>query len=173
MRTLYLLRHAKAQRDVPEGGDHARALAPRGQRAALAMGEYLRQQHVLPDLVLVSTARRTRETWDHIGLRLAAEEGVTVSFEDAVYLAGPDGLLALIAETGDDIESLMVIGHNPDLHSLAAGLATAGERDRLDRVREYFPTAAFCAIRLPIESWSDIGRGGGTLLDYAVPKELV
>ncbi len=173
MRTLHLLRHAKAQREIPDGGDHARALAPRGQRAALLMGEYLRQQRVLPDLVLVSGARRTRETWDHVGLRLAAGEGVTVSFEDRAYLAGPDGLLALLAETGDDVEYLMVIGHNPDLHALAAGLARTGDPARLARLRDYFPTAAYCAVRLPIARWADLGEGGGELLDYAVPKELV
>jgi len=116
---LVLLRHAKsAWPDVP---DHERPLAARGQRDAPAIGRWLLQAGHLPDLVVCSTARRTRETW-----QLAqAEMGSTapVAFEDGLYQATGAHLLDLIRPTPPAAATLLVIGHDPAIPQLALMLA--------------------------------------------------
>src|SRR5215468_6012499 len=134
-RTLYLLRHAKSSWDDPALADHERALAPRGRRDAALVGEHLRSLGVEPQLVLCSSSVRTRETLE---LVLPATGGPTVSFEDGLYGASSDVLLARVRRVPDDVGSLMLIGHNPGMQDLAVTLASTG--DGLDLVQAKFPT---------------------------------
>ena len=111
-RRLVLLRHAKsAWPDVP---DIERPLGKRGQRDAPRAGRWLRQAGYLLDLVVCSTARRTRETWQLAVAELGASP--PVRFEPRVYGAGTAELLDLIRETPDEVETLQVVGHEPAMH---------------------------------------------------------
>ncbi|NNG03684.1 MAG: histidine phosphatase family protein [Inquilinus sp.] len=171
MKTLYLLRHAKSDWSLPGQDDHDRALAPRGERAALVIGRYIARCDPPPDAILCSSAVRARRTLD-----LAASqwpETPPIEIDRRLYLAGAGGILARLAKVADAVDSLMVVGHNPDMQALAMHLAKDGPTDLLSALASKFPTAALAAITLPLEHWRDIGTASGTLTDFATPKTLV
>jgi len=127
-RTLVLLRHAKAEqsRDTP---DAERPLTARGHADAAAAGAWLARHALLPDLVLCSTARRTRQTWHGVALGMTgsppeggpAGSAPVVRYEAAVYEAQPDELLELLRGVAPDTGSVLLIAHNPGI-SLVSGL---------------------------------------------------
>ena len=123
MPTLHLVRHAKASRDNPVD-DHDRPLAPRGRRAAPAMARWMVAKDIAPELVLVSTARRCRETW--AGMQPEFPVRPAVEMEDGLYLASAAELLARLRRLPADRREVMLIGHNPGLHELAVSLAGDG-----------------------------------------------
>src|SRR5262245_41814146 len=112
MKRLYLLRHAKSSWKDVSLSDHDRPLAGRGRRASKAMARHLRDRGIEPDLVLCSTARRARETLD----RIAPALGTTaIEIEPGLYGASAHGLLERLHGVQDEIESVMLIGHNPGM----------------------------------------------------------
>ena len=166
MRTLYLLRHAKSSWDDPTLPDDKRPLAPRGRRDGKRIAEHLRRQEIEPELVLCSSAARTRETLE---LLRPALGGATVVVEDELYGASADRLLARIRLVPDEAESVMVIGHNPGLHELALVLASDRRRARAARGEVSDGGARNPRARGAMGS----GRAGGaTLTAYVVPKQL-
>ena len=169
MKTLLLLRHAKSSWDNPGGRDFDRPLAPRGRRTAPLIGGYLRDHQLLPDLVLCSTARRARETYD---LVVPAAGGAAVQFEQALYLATPATLLRLVQATPASVERLLVVGHNPGLQQFAAQLARTGDKATRKRLQAKFPTAALAVITFPAADWGDIKPGVGQLESFVVPRDL-
>jgi phosphohistidine phosphatase len=164
---LFLLRHAKSSRDDPELADHERPLAPRGRRAAKTIAEHLEQESVAPALVLCSSARRTRETLE--GIAPALGEGVAVEVEDELYSASEQDLLERLQALPDDVESVMLIGHNPAVERLALDLAGSG--DQLADLRRKYPTAALATLELS-GPWRELRPGGATLADFVTPKQL-
>lgn len=165
VKRLYLLRHAKSSWDEPGLADRDRPLAPRGERASKSMAKYLRDEGIVPELVLCSPSKRTRETLERLGLG----DGTEVRIEDELYAASAGELLGALHEVPDEVESVMVIGHNPGIERLALELAVGG--DELDRMREKFPTAALATLELD-GSWSELAPGGAELVSFVKPKEL-
>lgn len=159
MRQLVLLRHAKATPGSDTGEDIDRPLAQRGRDDAPVVGRALAEAGAAPQIVLVSTARRTRETWDLVApsFRMA-----TVRFVDKLYLAPGDVVLREAEEAG--VANVMVIAHNPGLHELASRLAHRMNAME-SRVRAKFPTAAaaFFTRKDVDASWK--------LRDYITPKD--
>jgi phosphohistidine phosphatase len=169
MKRLILLRHAKSAR--PAGiADHERPLARRGFEDSRAMGFYLKQEMLLPDLVLVSTSNRTRQTWDVVIQGLG--EVPTVRFEPKLYDASAARLAAVIAETPPEVKLLLLIGHNPGLADLALRLAGHGDRYALTRMRAKYPTCALAVLDLPGEDWRSLGAGSARLDRFVTPKGL-
>lgn len=166
MRTLYLLRHAKSSWDEPGLADHERPLAPRGRRDAKRIAEHLRTLGRRPELVLCSSAVRTRETLE---LLRPAVGNAELEVEDGLYAASFDGLLARVREVPETVSSVMLIGHNPGLHELGMALSAAG--DELERLVEKFPTAALATLAIE-KTWSQLGPTDATLAAYVVPKQL-
>src|SRR5262245_2142513 len=97
MRHLHLLRHAKSSWDDPELADHERPLAPRGRKAAARIAEHLERERIAPELVLCSTALRTRQTLAALLPILGGE--VVIRLEDGLYGAGAAQVLARVRET--------------------------------------------------------------------------
>jgi phosphohistidine phosphatase len=152
MPTLMLLRHAKAKR--PEGvDDFDRRLSKRGREAASQLGETMREAGLTPDLVLCSSSRRTRETWDLV----AAKLGRKVPMREArtLYLAGPAKIMELVHKVADDIPRVLVVAHNPGIATLAV---------RLCGQELEFPTSALAVITFDVARWHDAERG--TLARY-------
>ena|ERR1700680_3297405 len=169
-RRLVLLRHAKsAWPDVP---DHDRPLGKRGIRDAPSAGRWLRRAGYLPGLVVCSTSRRTRETWQLAAAELGASP--PVRFEPRVYGAGIEELLDLVRETSDEVETLLVVGHEPATHELtlllASDVANGSDPTALDRVRLKFPTAAIAVLQFA-GGWSGLGPSGAELADFVVPAD--
>lgn len=154
MPTLIVLRHAKAVTGLGLA-DIDRPLAGRGLRDAAAAGDWLRASRLRPDLVLCSTAQRTRETL----ARLAID--AEVSYEPAIYDNDTDALLDLIWQTPAEVGTLLMIGHNPSFHHLVHDLA--GEAP------ESFPTCAMAVIELT-GTWPDTQPGTGRTLALWTPK---
>lgn len=169
MKTLFCLRHAKADWAQPGQDDHDRALTPRGLRAAELVALYLAQQDVRPSFALCSTARRTLDTLAPIQRHL----GVPFRSERALYLAEPETLLEQVAALDDACAAALVVGHNPGMHDFALVLVGAGDRVARAKLRERFPTAALAVIELPIGEWREIAPGHGTLVRYTTPPDLV
>jgi phosphohistidine phosphatase len=119
IRTLAILRHAKA--DNPPGvADIDRPLTPRGHADATAAGAWLTNRGILPELVICSPSRRTRETWHGVAVGLGAAP--VVMYERDVYSGDADDLLRLVTEVDDDIPTVVLIGHNPAVSQLSARL---------------------------------------------------
>ena len=165
---LWLLRHAKSSWDDPDMEDVDRPLAPRGARAADRMRDYLDAEEIRPELVLCSSALRTRETLARILPGLGHE--LTVLIEPSVYSFDTDALLQRLRDVGADVASVMLIGHNPAMQELASLLAGGG--DRLDELRRGFPTAALAELNLGGGPWRELAPGTGRLTRFIVPREL-
>lgn len=157
MRTLILLRHAKAVRAHEADSDEARGLTGRGRRDAAAAGAAMAAAGLKPSLALVSTAERTRQTAAH-GL---AGFGAETIFEDALYHASSEGIWD--AFNASDAESVVIVGHNPGIGDLVATLVhQAHDGSKLARdFSGHFPTAAFAAFEIKGEL---MGAAGSQLI---------
>jgi phosphohistidine phosphatase len=134
------------------------------------MAEHLASEAIRPALVLCSSARRARETLDALASAMGDE--VDVRVEDDLYGADAEELLQRLRRVTDDVESCMLIGHNPALHELASELASDGEEDAVTQLRVKFPTGALATFELLDVGWSDLAPGRAYLARLVVPKEL-
>jgi phosphohistidine phosphatase len=125
-RRLILLRHAKS--DWPDVPDRDRPLAKRGRRDAPRIGRWLHEHGYQPDVVVVSDAARTRQTWDLVAPELGGSPAVR--FEPRAYAASALSLLYLVQELPDRYRTALLIAHNPGLSDLATSLAAPPEPDR-------------------------------------------
>ncbi|MDQ0395151.1 SixA phosphatase family protein [Labrys monachus] len=167
MRRLILLRHAKSA--YPDGvTDHERPLAARGQRDAPVIGKEMARRGLSPDHVVISTARRTRETFNLVEPFLGQH---TAHYERAVYEAPIDAILRVIRAIGPEVASLMIIGHNPGLERTASHLVRGGGT-AASPLEDKFPTAALAVIDLDVPQWKDVGPHLGTLAMFLTPKQL-
>ena len=173
MRRLLLLRHAKSSWDSADLDDADRPLAPRGERAAPKIGRYLSETGLRPDLVLCSSAVRTLQTWELVAAAMAPEAPPPrCEIRRPLYQASPSDLLEAVQRVGDEVRSLMLIGHNPGIGRLALRLAGDGDQAQLARIAKKFPTGALAVISFGDGNWADLGFGAGRLVDYVTPKEL-
>lgn len=168
LHTVYLLRHAKSSWSDPALPDQERPLAPRGRRDAKRIGEHLLRLRIEPELVLCSTAARTRETLELVRPALAGT--ATVRLEADLYAASADTLLERLRAVPEEVASVMLVGHNPGLQDLALALASTGAE--LARLEAKFPTAALATLTLPRATWRRLSPGGAVLSAYVVPKQL-
>jgi phosphohistidine phosphatase len=167
-RRLLLLRHAKS--DWPAGvGDHDRPLGPRGRHDAPRMGEEMARRGLVPDLAIVSTAARARETWMLVAPFL---KGAEPRFEKAIYGAGPEALVGLVRELDDAFRAVMLVGHNPGLEMAATLLIGGGPARLRDRLGEKFPTAALAVIDFDDRFWSGVRQGNGRLVLFLTPGDI-
>ncbi len=146
MKRLVLMRHAKTEGHHPDG-DRARELTARGRDDASAVGNQLADlglQHAM-----VSTAVRTRQTFEATGLAIPAE------FQEVFYTDGPETMLQRISETEDDITGLLIIAHEPVVPRLAAQLGYASDKGESDALLCSFPPASFVEFTFEGE-WADL-----------------
>ncbi len=169
MRRLLLARHAKSSWGDPSLADHDRPLNGRGRRAAPLVATALAERGFVPDAVRSSSSCRTRETWERMAPHLGGHPHV--EFLSELYLASPRAVLRIIASTPPTAHTLMVLGHNPSTHALAAYLARSGNSAQRDRIIRSFPTGAVAVIELEGDDWGK-AEAGGELLDYIRPKML-
>ena len=168
MKRLILMRHGKAERSNP-GGDFERALADRGRSDAALMGRLLVDEGLVPDIGLVSTARRTRQTWAEVSL--AFPKALTKSL-GGLYHAAADRILFEAEAAGVEHDSVMVVGHNPGIHALTIGLLKEGGAGSalVARAESRFPTSTVAAFTFDVAGRpvydglfyaADHGGGGG------------
>jgi phosphohistidine phosphatase len=163
MKTLYLMRHAKSDRDAPYVGDKQRPLSERGRRVAVLTGSFLASQKVRPELVLCSTALRTRETLEGL-MSVPGLDALEVDFDDTIYMATFEQLLRCVREAPECNSSLLVVGHEPTI-SLLSGQLVGG-------AAIHFPTGAISCVNVNVESWKGIRTGVGLLRWHITPRML-
>lgn len=167
MKHLMLLRHAKTMPATPGMSDRDRPLAERGQRDARLMGEAIVEAGA-PDLILVSPARRTRETLSGIQTSVSPTTRVVVVPE--IYGAGGT-YLDIIAAHGDDAARLLIIGHNPTIQATALIVAASGDKALRAELAAKFPTGSLFIGRLNIDDWTDIRPNRGELVAFIRPRD--
>lgn len=140
MRELILLRHAHAEPAAPGQADIDRPLSLRGQAEAEAAGRWLKTHGFLPDQVVCSPARRTRETVERV---LQSLGFVDTRLDERIYEATPGTLIA-VADAHRDIPRRLLVGHNPGFEQLCALLSTGQSGDCRG-----MPTAGIAVLRLP------------------------
>jgi phosphohistidine phosphatase len=163
-RRLVLIRHAKAA-DGPV--DAQRPLTDRGARRGTAIGAWLADAGLVPDRVVVSPARRARDTWERAAGRLPGAPRAVV--DERIYANTVEALLAVVGEVPDDVPVLAVVGHNPSIGELAAALDD-GQGDPAARrdVGAGFPTGGVAVFTVG-PSFSAVAPGAGTLERFTVP----
>jgi phosphohistidine phosphatase len=166
VKRLLLLRHAKSSWDDPALPDHERPLTARGHRAADRIGEHLRSEVPDADLVLCSSALRTRETLQRMASAFGDPEVVV---EDGLYGASDEELLGRLHGVPEGSETVALIGHNPGIWDLA--IAVAGSGDDLDRMRSKFPTGALAVLEFE-GGWGDLAPGQARLVSFVTPRDL-
>ena len=167
MKTLTLLRHAKSEWDDPSLSDFARPLNARGRGAARAMGREMRALGLAYDRIVASPAARVTETI----LGLAESYGpLAPVYNERIYLASPETLLAIVRATDDSCDTLLVVGHNPGMERLALLLGRGGALE--DEVALKYPTGALAEIAFPVDHWREVAESGGTLARFLRPRDL-
>jgi phosphohistidine phosphatase len=166
---LFILRHAKSSWDDPGLDDHERPLAPRGRRAVKLLAEHMRANGIQPGQVLCSPSRRTRETLEGVS------PGGEPLIESALYAASGAEILGRLQQVPEEIESVMVIGHNPAMQMLVLRLAGGNGRVQdgtdLADVQRKFPAGALATLTFNC-AWSELGAGCAHLTAYVRPKAL-
>ncbi|HUE86888.1 MAG TPA: histidine phosphatase family protein [Vicinamibacterales bacterium] len=163
MKTLLILRHAKSSWHDSSLDDRERPLNARGRRDAPRMGDLLRDESLVPDLLITSDAVRAHTT----ALAVAEAAGYTgeIVVDPLLYHASPEDVLAVLKTVPDaNARMVMIVAHNPGLEDLVEGLT--GERHHL-------PTAALVQLALPLDVWAELDASTrATLVEIWQPKDL-
>ena len=167
-RLLYLLRHGKSSWADEGLDDVDRPLARRGREAGERLARHFEQETISPDLVLCSPALRARQTL--AAVRETLPDGTAVEEAPWLYREGAATILRKLRELPDDVDSVMLVGHNPELQAVA--LALAGSGDELERLRAKLPTGALATLTISAPSWSDVDEDSAELTAFVVPRDL-
>jgi len=170
MRRLILFRHAKAERPDHYDHDRERDLTGEGIAMARGMGLWLEGRGIVPDLVLCSPAVRTRQTWE--AAATAFEPAPEVLYEDSLYAASAEEVLEVVRNVDGEVQTLLVVGHNPSLENLALMLAASAEPEVADRFEKKFPTAAVAILDFEDMPWAAIDEKQAWLTAFETPKHL-
>lgn len=161
MRTLLILRHAKSSWKNSRLADHDRPLNKRGRRDAPRMGQLLRDENLVPDLILTSSAERALATAEAVALACGYQGEVQVTRR--LYHAAPETYIELLSHISDEHDRVMVVGHNPGMAELVEVLTGQSQR---------MPTAALAQVQFSVNGWSELTGGEGRLVNLWRPKDL-
>ena len=171
MKTLLLLRHAKAGWGKSQLDDFDRELTPDGIVAASRIGTWLAENRQIPDVALVSTARRAQQTWQQVTARSNNE--TPLLSERSLYLATPGDILALLAKVETTVQRVIIVAHNPGIESLGQLLAGPdSEPDAAISQLRGYPTAGLAIFSIDAESWAEVESAPVRLVAFIRPREL-
>lgn len=159
------MRHAKSSWDDPALDDFERSLNGRGRKAAPMVAHWLVDKGYLPDAVLVSSARRTVETWERMSTIMP--ETATMESNPALYLANSDIIMGVLKSQTSPV--IMLIAHNPGIGDFAETILK--QPPKHPKFRRY-PTAATTVIEFDAPSWDDINWRQGRAAEFIVPDDL-
>lgn len=170
MKTLFVLRHAKASRDAPSGADFDRPLNQRGHKASVAVGRELWARNSAIDAIVASPAVRAVETVSGV----IEGSGCTFAplWDRRIYNASPGRLIEVIREADDTVERLLIVGHSPGLQHMLLDLAEDDPDGLRGDVASSFPTAALAELHLADEHWRDVAPGRGRIVSFVRPRDL-
>ncbi|MEO5612876.1 MAG: histidine phosphatase family protein [Sphingomicrobium sp.] len=169
MKTLLVLRHAKASQDSPSNRDFDRPLKPRGRNQSLSLGRMMHELNLAVDAIVASPAARVVETVS--GLIEGGGASCEPMYDRRIYNASPESLLEVICEIDATVERLLIVGHNPGLQYLVLHLADKGSDGLRGRVAAGFPTATLAELRLSVEHWQDSVQNSGRIVSLLRPQD--
>ncbi len=161
MKTLLLMRHAKALPAYGDTCDFARSLAERGQREASVTAGRLKEREIFLDLLLASPAKRAAETAAVVSAELGRGEDDVLCDPD-LYLADSEALLETVRGFDDSWQTVLLVGHNPGISEFAQVVCAAEI--------EHLSTAGLLEIEFDLKQWREVGAGSGSLV-YATHPE--
>ena len=168
MHQLFLLRHAKAEHSGSVS-DHNRALTDKGRFDAAEIGKAMRLAGLAPEVVLVSTALRTQQTLEALEHAGVWDEWPNIEPLPQLYMATPPQMLSALRDLPETVRSVLVVGHNPGVHSLA--LQLAGEQPPAAdyaRLQNGYPTSTLSEF-LTTGPWRGLGTTGSSSLKRLFP----
>jgi len=134
------------------------------------IGAYMATNRLIPDRVLISPSARTQQTWKFTATALSSTP--TVVTAEQLYEATPRAIITLVKEVPTAAHTLLVIGHNPELHELALKLIASGNPDARERLQEKLPTAGLVIMDFAFDDWHKLHRKSGRLERFVTPKLL-
>ncbi|MFL2758755.1 MAG: SixA phosphatase family protein [Paracoccaceae bacterium] len=159
---LILMRHAKSSWNKPVS-DHERELNGRGRASAQAMGNWLRENDILPEEALISTSKRTRETFKGLDVK-----PTRVRFLEDLYHPSPAKLLCTLKSAQE--KTVLIISHNPACANFADAMAKIPPAHK--RFHDY-PTCATWVATIDKDYWTEVEFGLARTIAFAVPREVL
>ncbi len=162
MKKLFLIRHGKSSWSNPDLQDFDRPLNKRGIRDAPFMAKMLVGKGIKADQIVTSPANRAIST----ARQFAAEQGINqedLVIQHGIYEAYPELLLQLVREFSDDLDTVLMFGHNPGF----TYLANMFEGDYIVNI----PTCGIVEINADIQKWEDLGGTNGKIANFYFPKQ--
>jgi phosphohistidine phosphatase len=166
MRTLTIIRHAKAEPAIPNVDDFDRVLSPRGVKDVRRIAKLLVKLEPSIDLVVSSPATRARQTAEMLAAKMDHQRPIL--WKNAIYGSGAHALLGILQGLPEDANHVALIGHNPGSEMLVGGLSSGAPH----QLSVHMPTAAIASLRLEIFWWSQARWGCGQLNLLVKPKIL-
>ena len=162
MKTVYFIRHAKAGWSVPDTSDFERSISKKGKKDINTMGSYLALRGVKPEIILSSCALRAQQTTDLLAEKINYDG--KKYYLEALYLSSLEAIKEIILAQDDTIESMFIVGHNPQLHELVNSL--------IDEHISKFPSLGIIAIDFNINEWREIENIKGKIDFFIFPKQF-
>jgi phosphohistidine phosphatase len=166
-RELWLLRHGKSDWNVSTP-DYDRPLKKRGLKDSERLGAWLRLQHLCPELVISSPALRALTTAKIVCQALSLSEEA-IRLDKRIYDEGVERLKKVLADVPEQVKTVLLVGHNPELESLVRYLVPA---DCLPMKAKLLPTATLFRLKMP-DLWSDLDQGCADIIAVIFPKALI
>ncbi len=167
---LILLRHAKSAWEDQDIADFDRPLSSRGRKAAPIIGAHLARAGYVPDLVLCSSASRALET---LNLVIAGwQHQPNTRKQKSLYLAMPREMLKRVQSVGNEVNTVMLVGHNPGIADLANWLCHEGDATVRGALSRKFPTGAVAVIDFDVEDWREVDAETGRLVEFVTPRQI-
>lgn len=171
MARLFLLRHAKSSWDEAGLADYDRPLNIRGKSSAPIMGRHMADHALMPDRILCSGSRRTRETF--AGILPFIKGDFDAKFLRSIYSGMAMTYAPILKTHGGTAKTLMLIGHNPTIQETALSLIGRGNPDLIEQIREKFPTAGLAVIDFDeLDDWARLAEGTGRIVAFFRPREI-
>lgn len=162
-RTLVMIRHAKSSWANPLQSDYERPLNERGQHDAPMMGERLKRQNILPDLVIASPAKRAKQTAKKIAAAIGYDED-KIQWQEKLYHCIPSVFEEVLHEVGDDVKTVFIVAHNPGITEFANEVSAKFKIDNM-------PTCAVVGIEFETDQWNEFTNASKKVFLFDYPKK--
>lgn len=171
MKKLYLLRHSKAgQTNKKIIDDHERPLTQKGIESCMEIGNFMAANNLRPQKIIASSSTRTTETTMIISDCLGGK--IDFSLESRLYLASVYDLFSIVTGFDEDLDSILLVGHNPGIHQFCMEFAGTGDKQVYRNMRSNFPPAALACFELKVDNWYEVAPQAGHLSQFVTPKTV-
>ena len=155
MKTLYIMRHAQKDTSNPDADDYDIKLTKQGIEDANKISQILKDKNILPDLIVASPAIRTKQTVEIVAPKIGYDKNIM--YNEVLFQAFVNEVIESITYTFDNVDSLMIVGHNPSLTALGVMLVGLKEKILMGEVVK---------IEFDCSSWTSIDKSNARLIEH-------